>query len=116
MYFTLKVLIAALVMAGVTELASRHTLIAALLASLPLTTILAFSWIYYENRDANTIITLSYSMLWLILPSSLIFVLLPAFLKAGMKFELALPLSCVIMAAVYPFVLWLQKIVSTHHA
>ena len=77
MYFTLKVLITALIVAGVSELSRRHTLMAAALASLPLTSILAFIWTYYETRDLKAVVELSGSIFWLVIPSLLFFVMFP---------------------------------------
>ena len=100
-YFFLKTFITALVVAGVSEISRRYSLVAAALASLPLTSILAFIWIYNDTRDTQKIIELSYSIFWLVLPSMLFFILLPLFLKEGMKFPLALALASVCMAGGY---------------
>lgn len=51
MYFLIKTLITALIVAAVSELARRYTVWAALLASLPLTSILAFIWVYWDTKD-----------------------------------------------------------------
>lgn len=109
MYFFLKVAITALVVAAVSELARRYSLIAAALASLPLTSILAFVWTYQDTKDPQAIIELSYGILWLIVPSCLFFVLLPVLLKSGVKFYPALALSCVAMMAGYGLFLWIKK-------
>lgn len=111
MYFILKVLISALVVAGVSELARRYSIWAALLASLPLTSILAFCWVYYENRNTEQLIALSHSIFWLVLPSLLLFILFPLFLKFGFKFAPALLLSCMIMSGGYGLFIWLKKVV-----
>lgn len=101
MYIFLKILITALVVAGVSELAKRFSFMAAALASLPLTSILAFVWTYQETKDTQKIIELSHSILWLILPSALFFVVLPLFLKAGLHFYPSLIASSVLMIAAY---------------
>lgn len=110
MYFVLKTLITALVVAGVSELSKRYSLIAAVLVSLPLTSILAFIWIYYDTRDNTKLIELSYSIAWLILPSVLFFIALPILLKNGIKFPLALFLSCAIMSLGYTLFITLRKL------
>lgn len=101
MYIALKILITALVVAGVSELAKRFSFMAAALASLPLTSILAFVWTYEETKDTGKIIELSHSILWLIIPSALFFVLLPVFLKTGIKFYPSLAISCGLMLVGY---------------
>jgi len=51
MQFLIKVLISALIVAGVATLARRYTIAAALLASLPLTSLLAIIWLYADTSD-----------------------------------------------------------------
>ena len=101
MYFLLKTAVTALIVAAVSELARRYSLFAAAIASLPLTSILAFIWIYAESKDAQKVADLSYAVLWLVLPSLLFFLMLPLLIKAGFKFAPALLLSCLIMSAGY---------------
>lgn len=108
MYFAVKVFLSALIVAGVSELARRYSVWAALLASLPLTSILAFCWIYYEKRDTAQIMALSYSIFWLVLPSLLLFILFPLLLNAGMKFVPALLFSCTVMSGGYALFMWLK--------
>ena len=101
LYF-LKVLISALVIVAVTEL-SKHggTFWGGALASLPLTSLLAFIWLYAETRDATRVAVLSWSILWLIIPSLTLFVVLPLLLKRGIGFAVALPTSVAFMVAAY---------------
>ena len=101
MYFTLKTLITALIIASVSELSRRFSFVAALLISLPLTSILALGWIYYESRDTQKIIEMSYSIFWLVIPSLLFFLLLPALLKMDIKFIPAMLISSAALAAIY---------------
>ncbi|MEJ0010738.1 MAG: DUF3147 family protein [Alphaproteobacteria bacterium] len=101
MYFLLKTLITALVVAAVSELARRYSLFAALIASLPLTSILAFVWLWRDTHDAQKIGALSYDIFWLVLPSLVFFLMLPLLLKHGLGFYPALAVSCVVMAAFY---------------
>jgi len=55
-YFLIKTLITAVIVAAISELASRYTLWSALLASLPLTSMLAFIWVYVDSKDTQKII------------------------------------------------------------
>ncbi|HEX5055868.1 MAG TPA: DUF3147 family protein [Gammaproteobacteria bacterium] len=110
-YFTIKVLVTALVVAGISELSRRYELFAAALASLPLVSILAFVWIYLETSDTQKLGALSRNIFWLVLPSLVFFLVFPALLKQGMGFWLALPLSCLVMLGAYALMLWLLKIV-----
>jgi hypothetical protein len=101
MYFVIKTLLTALIVAAVSELARRFIFISAILIALPLTSILAFCWIYYDTKDPQKIITMSYSVFWLVIPSLLFFLILPALLKIGIRFAPAMLLSCITLALIY---------------
>ena len=109
MYFTLKVLITALIVACVSELSRRYSLLAAALASLPLTSILAFIWTYRETKDLQKVADLSSSIFWMVIPSLLFFIMFPLFVKAGLKFVPALSLSCLVMMVGYGAFLAIRK-------
>jgi hypothetical protein len=105
----IKTLITALVVVGASELAKRHTLASALLISLPLTSILALIWIYYESKDTQQVITMSYSVFWLVIPSLAFFLLLPGLLRLHMQFIPALLISCLFTALLYSAGFWLYR-------
>jgi uncharacterized membrane protein (GlpM family) len=100
--YLLKVLISALVIVAVTELSKRGgTFWGGVLASLPLTSLLAFIWLYAETRDATRVAALSWSILWLVIPSLTLFLALPLLLKRGIGFAVALPTSVALMVVAY---------------
>jgi predicted permease len=101
-----KVAITAIVVVAVAELAKRGTVVAALLASLPLTSLLAFVWLHIDTHDAQRIAALSHGIFWLVLPSLLLFVALPQLLKAGWSFWPSLIASCLLTALGYAGVVW----------
>lgn len=111
MYFLVKILITALIVASVSELARRYTVWSALLASLPLTSILAFIWVYWDTKDTGKIIDLSYSVFWLVFPSLAFFLILPFLLKQGVAFPAAMAGAIAAMTALYGLGLWLFKAV-----
>lgn len=100
--YVIKVLISALTIVGVTEVTKRAgSFWGGLLASLPLTSLLAFLWLYRDTHNSRMIADLSWSIFWLVLPSLTLFVLLPILLKRGIAFPIALPASVGVMAAAY---------------
>jgi hypothetical protein len=101
MRILIKVIVTALLVTGISELGRRYSALAAILASLPLTSILAMIWLYWDTRDSQKVSELSYGIFWAVLPSLLFFIALPLLLKAGLKFPLALLVSCVGMAGFY---------------
>ncbi len=72
-YLVLKFAVTAGIVVIVSELSKRSVFWAGLLASLPLTSYLAFLWLYAETRDAARIAALSKDILRLILPSLILF-------------------------------------------
>ena len=99
--FLIKILVSALIIAGVSELGKRFTLMGAILASLPLTSILAMIWLYRDTGDSQKVIDLSWGIFWAVLPSLVFFLVLPMMLKNGMTFGVAMILSSIIMFLTY---------------
>jgi hypothetical protein len=101
LYYALKVVISALLIVAISEIAKRSTGFAALVASLPLTSLLAFVWLYMEDSPPEKIADLSSQIFWLVLPSLLLFLLLPLLLKHGLNFWISLGLSVAATAGCY---------------
>ena len=99
--FAVKVLVTVVVVVAVSEVGKRSSLWGAVLASLPLTSILAFVWLYIDTGDANAVSSLSRSIFWLVLPSLPLFILLPAMLRIGWSFWLSLGITCFITVGAY---------------
>ncbi len=97
MQYFIKIIISALVITLVSEISKRFTFIAAIAASLPLTSILAMIWLYNDTKDVQKVIDLSYGIFWAALPSLFFFVALPILLKMSFKFTSAMIISAVIM-------------------
>ena len=100
LYFLLKVLLSAIVVVAVSELARRSSLFGAIVASLPLTSILAMVWLYRDTGSKEAVAQLSTDIFWLVLPSLSLFLLLPALMRR-LDFGLALILSSAAMVTLY---------------
>lgn len=101
MYFFVKTMISAFVIAGVTQLSEKTPVGAALLKSLPLTSFLVFFFMKYEGRTDKEIINMSWDILFLVIPSLVLFISLPLLMSKGMKFYLAMFFSSVVMCVCY---------------
>ena len=101
LYATLKVLITSILVVAVSEAAKRSSLFGALLASLPLVSVLAFIWLYIETGDIEKIASLAQEIFWLVLPSLVLFLALPFLLRQGMSFYVSLALSIGLTAGAY---------------
>jgi hypothetical protein len=107
-YFLLKTFVTALIVAGVSELSRRFSLMAALLASLPLTTLLAFIWIYVDSGDTKKIAGMSHDVFWLVIPSLSFFLVFPFLLNQNVPFWGALLGVCIVTLMCYGAGFWLH--------
>ena len=107
--FLLKVIVSALVVAGASELGRRNGVAGALLASLPLTSILAMIWLWRDGAAPAQIADFAGSILWLVLPSLLLFIVTPLLLRHGIGFWPSLGAGCVATLAGYAVSLGLLR-------
>jgi hypothetical protein len=105
-HYVVKVVLTAAVVIAVSEVAKRSTFWSAALASLPLTSLLAFVWLYLETADSARAADLSQSIMWLVLPSLTLFIVLPALLRSGVAFWLSLVVACAATAVAYFVLVW----------
>ena len=100
-YYAFKIAISVAVIVSVSEIAKRHSGFAALIAALPLTSLLAFIWLHVEGSSSAVIGGLSYQIFWLVIPSLVLFLSLPILLKFGINFWFSLFISAVATVACY---------------
>jgi hypothetical protein len=93
LYVTIKVLLTSVLVVAVSEAAKRSALFGALIASLPLTSILAMFWLYIDTGDTEKISRLSTGIFWLVLPSLVLFLSLPILLRSGVGFYPSMAVS-----------------------
>jgi len=105
-YLLLKAVISGVVIAVASEVARRSSLLGAILISLPLTSILAAIWLYRDTRDPDQVAALSWSILWVIVPSLVFFVALPVGLRRGLTFPAAMLVACAATAFAYAAWVW----------
>jgi hypothetical protein len=108
-YYALKTIVSALIIVAVAELAKRSTLIGALVASLPLTSLLAFIWLYRDTHDTARISALSLEIFWLVIPSLALFLALPLLIRLGWGFWWSLLAAIAVTAGSYGILFWLLR-------
>lgn len=108
-YQLIKILLSAILIVAVSEISKRYTLLGAILASVPLVSVLAMIWLYIDTKDISKISSLSTGIFWLVLPSLVLFLALPALLKTGMHFYLSLSISIGLTIASYGLMLQVLK-------
>lgn len=99
-FYAVKLLVSAALIVAISEIAKRSGYLGGLIASLPLVSLLAIGWIWFETHDAAKIADFSRSVFWFVLPSLLFFMLLP-WLLPKLGFYAALAIGCVATAAGY---------------
>jgi hypothetical protein len=107
-----KFAVTALLVVLVSEVARRSTVLGAVIASVPLTSVLAMVWIWIETRDAARLAAFSTDVAWLVLPSLVLFVVFPVLVRLGVGFWWALAAGIGATAAAYlgalQLVAWLR--------
>lgn len=100
-YYLAKIAITTILIVAISEIAKKSSLVSALLASIPLISVLAMLWLYIDTKDTGKVIELSTSVFWLLIPSLALFISLPVFLKNGINFYLSLSSSIIITIFCY---------------
>lgn len=61
-YYLIKIFITTLLIVAISEIAKRSTFVGALLASIPLISLLAMVWLYIDTKDVTKVSTLAVSV------------------------------------------------------
>lgn len=108
-YIVFKALLSGIIVTIVSEVSKRSAALGALVASLPIVSVLAMIWIWRDTGDAERIARHSETTFWLVLPSLPMFLVLPALLRHGFNFYLAMALSCALTVVLYFLMVWVLK-------
>jgi hypothetical protein len=100
-YFVVKAALSGLIVAAVSEIARRSPGIGALVASLPLISILGMMWLWRDTADPARLADHAQATFWYVLPSLPMFLVIPALLRNGVGFWPALLAGCVVTIALY---------------
>lgn len=100
-FYLIKIIVTTGLIVIISEIAKRSSLIGAILASIPLVSVLAMLWLYIETKDVAKVSNLSVSIFWLVLPSLTLFVSLAVMLKQGLNFYLSMSLSVALTTICY---------------
>lgn len=107
-YF-LKIAITVVLVMAVSEIAKRSSFWGAILASLPLTSLLAFVWLYADTGDAQSVAALARSIFWLVLASLPLFAVLPLLIGSGWTFWPSLLVACTVTVGAYFGLVWMLQ-------
>ncbi len=109
-YYLIKLFLSAGVIVLVTEIAKRNNAAASIIHSLPLTSLLAFIWLYVETKDSALIGRHAFGTFWFVLPTLPMFIMMPWFIKKLGGFWPALIVGIIITVALYALTMRLLKV------
>jgi hypothetical protein len=106
LYLIIKAGLSGIIVAAVSEVARRYPGWGGLLASLPLTSLLAMIWLWRDAHDAEKVAVLAGSVFWFIIPSLPLFLAVPAMLRSGLGFWLTMAIAVAATLALYALMFW----------
>lgn len=106
-YLIVKTMISALLIVAVSETAKRSPAFAALVASLPLVSILAMIWLWRDTADSERMASHVEATFWYVLPSLPMFLLIPRMMRTGVGFWPALLAGMALTVCLYLLTTWL---------
>lgn len=108
-YYIVKIAVTTTLVVVISEISKRSSLIGAILASVPLVSVLAMIWLFIDTKDAGKVSELSSRVFWLVLPSLALFILLPILLRLGLNFYLSMGIAVAVTAVCYGLMVVLLK-------
>lgn len=85
-----KIALTALIIFGVAQLSERSTLLAAILASVPIVSVLAMVWMHHDGTSGEEMSTFAKEVMVLVVPSLLLFLVMAGLLDRDVDFYPAL--------------------------
>ncbi len=96
-----KALLSGALIVAIAEIGKRLSALGALIASLPLVSVLGMMFLWHARPDAENMAVHAEATFWYVLPSLPMFLAIPAMLRHGVPFWLALALGCALTVVLY---------------
>jgi hypothetical protein len=107
LYMILKAAISGVIIAVVSEVAKRSPGFGALIASLPLVSVMGMMWLWRDTGDPVRMASHAQATFWFVLPSLPMFLLIPLLLRRGVVFWPALGAGCLLTIGLYLLMTWI---------
>lgn len=101
LYYVIKIIITTILIVVISEVSKRSSFVGALLASIPLVSVLALIWLYVDTKNVAKVADLASGVFWLVLPSLALFISLPILLKHGVNFYVSMGVSMLLTIVCY---------------
>jgi hypothetical protein len=106
LYMLIKAGLSGIIIAVVSEVARRNAGVGALIASLPLVSVLGMIWLWRDTHEPERLAAHAGSTFWYVLPSLPMFLLIPLMLRRGAPFWAALAAGCALTIGLYLAMAW----------
>lgn len=106
-YFIFKALLSGLLIALISEVSRRSATFGALIAALPVMSIIAVIWLWRDTADTARIAAHLQGTFWYVLPSLPMFLVVPFLLRAGVEFWAALGLGSLLIVILFAIMLFI---------
>ena len=106
LYLAIKAALSGVIIAIVSEVAKRFPGFGALIASLPLISVLGMIWLWHDKPDVPNMASHVEATFWFVLPSLPMFLLIPWMLRSGAGFWVSLLTGCALTIALYLLMTW----------
>lgn len=97
----MKALLSGALIAAIAEIGRRLPTVGALVASLPLVSVLGMILLWWGRPDPENMARHAEATFWYVLPSLPMFLLIPVMLRNGASFWIALPAGCALTVLLY---------------
>lgn len=107
-----KYLITSALVVVISEIARRSDRLGALIGSLPLVTILAMSWIFFEikgKEGVEKIANHAWFTFWYVIPTLPMFLLMPWMLRRGYHYGWCLAAGCLLTILLFAVMAWVMR-------
>ena len=101
-----KGLFSGAVIVAASEIAKRSVTFGALVVSLPLASIMAMTILYQDTRDAAQVADFAEAIVWLMIPSLMIFIVTPWMLRRDYGFEISMGAGILCTVILYGIGVW----------
>ena len=106
-YLIIKAALSGIIIAIVSEVAKRFPGFGALIASLPLVSVLGMMWLWRDKPDVGNMAAHVEATFWFVLPSLPMFLLIPVMLRNGIGFWPSLAVGCALTILLYLGMTWI---------
>lgn len=96
-----KAMVAGAMIVAIAEVGKRLPATAALVASLPLVSVLGMILLWHERPDPENMAVHAGATFWYVLPSLPMFLVMPIMLRAGIPFWISLTAGCALTVTLY---------------